>query len=74
MSSRLDLGRRFLFLRRHLHLLAISLLVIIIDFLLILGLLPIDFFILNGRLKISVDLRLFYFGLSLLDEQRQFIV
>ena len=74
MTSWFDLGYCFLFFGRHFHLLAISFFIIFIDFFFVLGLLPVGFLILNGCLKINVDLRLFDFGLSLNDEQGQFIV
>lgn len=74
MPSWLDLGCCLLFFGGYFHLLAISFIVIVIDLLLVFGLLPVNFLILDGSLEIGVNLRLFDFGLSLIDEQRQFII
>jgi hypothetical protein len=74
VASRLDFGCCFLLFGRYFHLLTISFIIIVINFLLVLGLLPIDFLILDSRLEISVNLRLFDFRLSLIDEKCQLII
>lgn len=56
------------------YLLAFSVIIIVVDFFLVLGLLPIDLLILDGSLEVGVDIWLFDLRLSLLDEERQLVI
>jgi hypothetical protein len=48
--------------------------IVVIEFLFVLGVLPVSLLALNTELQMSVNILLFYLWLALLDKKRKFIV